>query len=40
MEDVTKFLDEKAGEINQTTGWLGFAVTVIGEDETTIIGLF
>jgi len=40
MEDVTKFLDEKAGEINQTPGGLGFAVAVTGEDEITLIGLF
>ena len=40
MEDVTKFLDEKAGEINQTRGELGFAVAVTGEDEITLIGLF
>ena len=40
MEDVTKFLDEKAGEINQLAGGLGFAVAVTGEDEITIIGLY
>jgi quinol monooxygenase YgiN len=40
MEDVTKFLDEKAGEINQLAGGLGFAVAVTGEDELTIIGLY
>ena len=40
MEDVTKFLDEKAGEINQLPGGLGFAVAVTGEDEITIIGLY
>ena len=40
MEDVTKFLDEKAGEINQTPGGLGFAVAVTGEDDITIIGLY
>ena len=40
MEDVTKFLDEKAGEIDQLAGGLGFAVAVTGEDEITIIGLY
>ena len=40
MEDVSKFLDEKAGEINQLAGGLGFAVAVTGEDEITIIGLY
>ena len=40
MEAVTKFLDEKAGEINQLPGGLGFAVAVTGEDEITIIGLY
>ena len=40
MENVTKFLDEKAGEINQLTGCLGFAVAVTAEDELTIIGLY
>ena len=40
MEDVTKFLDEKAEEINQTPGGLGFAVAVTGEDEITLIGLY
>ena len=40
MEEVTKFLDEKAGEINQLPGGLGFAVAVTGEDEITIIGLY
>ena len=40
MEDVTKFLDQKAGEINQLAGGLGFAVAVTGEDEITIIGLY
>jgi len=40
MEDVTKFLDEKAGEINQPPGGLGFAVAVPGEYEITLIGLF
>ena len=29
MEEVTKFLDEKAGEINQLPGGLGFAVAVL-----------
>ena len=40
MEEVTKFLDEKAEEINQLPGGLGFAVAVTGEDEITIIGLY
>ena len=40
MEEVTKFLDDKAGEINQLPGGLGFAVAVTGEDEITIIGLY
>ena len=40
MEAVTKFLDEKAGEINQLPGGLGFAVAVTDEDEITIIGLY
>ena len=40
MEDVTKFLDEKAGEINQLPGGLGFAVAVTGEDEITIIAIY
>ena len=40
MEDISKFIDEKADEINQTAGGLGFAVAVTGEDEITIIGLY
>ena len=40
MEDITKFIDEKSDEINQTAGGLGFAVAVTGEDEITIIGLY
>jgi quinol monooxygenase YgiN len=40
MEDVTKFLDEKAGVVNQLPGVIGFAVAVTGEDEITIIGLY
>ena len=40
MEEITKFLDEKAGEINQFPGGIGFAVAVTGEDEITIIGLY
>ena len=40
MEEVTKFLDDKAGEINKLPGGLGFAVAVTGEDEITIIGLY
>ena len=40
MEEVTKFLDEKAREINQLPGGLGFAVAVTGDDEITIIGLY
>ena len=40
MEDITKFIDEKSDEINQTAGGLGFAVAVTGEDEITVIGLY
>ena len=40
MEGITKFIDEKSDEINQTAGGLGFAVAVTGEDEITIIGLY
>ena len=40
MEEISKFLDEKADEINQLVGALGFAVAVTGEDEITVIGLY
>ena len=40
MEEVTKFLDEQAGLVNELDGIIGFAVAVTGEDEITIIGLF
>tara|TARA_B100000678_G_C18118605_1_gene465697 strand:- start:225 stop:515 length:291 start_codon:yes stop_codon:yes gene_type:complete len=40
MEEVTKFLDEQAGLVNELDGIIGFAVAVTGEDEITIIGLY
>ena len=40
MEGITKFIDEKSDEINQTAGGLGFAVAVTGEDEITIIAIY
>ena len=40
MEEVTKFLDEQAGLVNELDGIIGFAVAVTGEDEITIIGIY
>ena len=40
MEEISKFLDEKADEINQFVGALGFEVAVASEDEITVIGLY
>ena len=40
MEEVTKFLDEQAGLVNELDGIIGFAVAVTGVDEITIIGLY
>ena len=38
MEEVTKFIDSRAGLVTELEGNIGLAIAVTGVDELTIIG--
>ena len=40
MEEVTKFIDSRAGLVTRLEGNIGLSIAVTGVDELTIIGVY